>query len=440
MSEHEQKEGDLKIVRLVAENFKRLTAIDITPTRTVTKISGKNGAGKSSVLDSIAAVLGGPKLTDPVPIKSGETSAEVTVDLGELKVRRKWTAKGSYLEVFAADGSKLKSPQAVLDALFDAAGFDPFAFSRMTPAQQRDALIAMLGLGSSLDALDAKRQALYAERTDVGRQADRLTAQISAMPAPSALLPDSPVDVSALGEQLQAAKDRDREISNANQRIANTGSQLARIEQTIEDLKAERESLSARMAELAELISENTDEAKALKTAIDDAAKDVPRPIDSAAIVKEIRDAEFVNAEIRARDERRKAEAAAKAEHARYEKLSKEIAAIDADKAKLLSGAEWPVDGLGFGANGITYNGVPFEQASSAERLRISVAIGMRQNKRLRVMAIRDGSLLDSDSMKIIEDAAEAEGYQVFVEVTDSTNKIGIVIADGMIVANNDAA
>ena len=43
----------MKIVRLTAENFKRLIAVEITPQGNVIQITGKNGAGKSSLMGAM---------------------------------------------------------------------------------------------------------------------------------------------------------------------------------------------------------------------------------------------------------------------------------------------------------------------------------------------------------------------------------------------------
>lgn len=86
-------------------------------------IKGENGAGKSSVLDSIAYALGGEKLCPPQVIRKGARSATVRVDVGDLVVTRKWTAGGSRLEVV---GTKYQSPQAILDRLVGSLSFDPW--------------------------------------------------------------------------------------------------------------------------------------------------------------------------------------------------------------------------------------------------------------------------------------------------------------------------
>ena len=49
----------MRIVELKTENVKRIQAVEITPQGNVVVIGGKNGAGKSSVLDSIEYALHG---------------------------------------------------------------------------------------------------------------------------------------------------------------------------------------------------------------------------------------------------------------------------------------------------------------------------------------------------------------------------------------------
>ena len=57
----------------------------------------------------------------------------------------------------------------------------------------------------------------------------------------------------------------------------------------------------------------------------------------------------------------------------------------------------------------------------------------------LRIIRIMDGSLLDSESLEVIRKAAVEKDYQVWIESVDETGKIGIVIEDGQIVADNQS-
>ena len=47
----------MKILTLTAENFMRLAAVEITPDGNMVQITGRNGMGKSSVLNAIWAAI-----------------------------------------------------------------------------------------------------------------------------------------------------------------------------------------------------------------------------------------------------------------------------------------------------------------------------------------------------------------------------------------------
>ena len=103
-----------------------------------------------------------------------------------------------------------------------------------------------------------------------------------------------------------------------------------------------------------------------------------------------------------------------------------------------LADAKFPVAGLGFGDGCVTYKDIPLSQASSAEQIRVSMAIAMATNPDLKVIHIAAGSLLDSEGMNIIKEMAESGDYQVWIEKVDESGKVGIVFEDGEIVAVNE--
>ena len=139
----------MKIVSLETENVKRLKAVRIEPDGTMVVIGGRNAQGKSSVLDSIEMALGGKESAPREPIRRGEKSARVVLQLdGEygLKIVRKFTEKGSTLSIETADGMKPKSPQGLLDQLCNRIAFDPLQFVRQKPADQAATLRKLVGL------------------------------------------------------------------------------------------------------------------------------------------------------------------------------------------------------------------------------------------------------------------------------------------------------
>ena len=88
------KDDDVKVnyrlVEMQASNFLILKAVTIRPDRSVFRISGQNGMGKSSVLSIVSAAIGGSKLCPKQAIRKGETEAMVSADFGALKATRRF--------------------------------------------------------------------------------------------------------------------------------------------------------------------------------------------------------------------------------------------------------------------------------------------------------------------------------------------------------------
>ena len=79
---------------------------------------------------------------------------------------------------------------------------------------------------------------------------------------------------------------------------------------------------------------------------------------------------------------------------------------------------------------------LPFEQASQAQQLRAAIGLAMSIKPDLRVILLRDGALLDSDSLQAVRDLADKHDFQVWIERVGDSDECGIVIEDGEIVAS----
>jgi hypothetical protein len=113
------------------------------------------------------------------------------------------------------------------------------------------------------------------------------------------------------------------------------------------------------------------------------------------------------------------------------------MAEREAQRKAALAKARMPIEGLAFGVDDagkatVLFNGQPFEQASTAEQIRASTAIAMAGNPQLRVLRIKDGSLLDEDSMALVAEMAAAEDFQLWVEVVRGDG-VGIIMEDGAV-------
>ena len=144
---------------------------------------------------------------------------------------------------------------------------------------------------------------------------------------------------------------------------------------------------------------------------------------------------EETNAAIRANNAARDKQAQKEALRGEYKTLTERLEALDKTKAKALEAATFPVVGLGFDDTGVTYQGVPFSQASSAEQIRVSVAMAMAMNPKLRVLRIKDGSLLDADAMEALRAQVAENDFQLWVERVGNADDGAILIEDGEVQA-----
>lgn len=422
----------MKILELRAENVKRLSVVQITPSGNLVQITGRNGSGKSSVLDSIMWALEGAAGIQSQPIRKGETFASIRLDLGDLVVYRRFTESGSTLTVENRDGLRYKKPQDVLDKLLGTISFDPLAFARQKPKEQFETLRQLVPVAVDFEQIERLNEADRTERTAVNRSIKIIRAQITSAAPVADDLPAESIDTNALVDEIAAVGKHNAAIEREREKRA---AMLKRIEQTREQVAKDR-----RQAErLLEVAATNAAEADRMEQAFGTLPA-IPEPANPDAIRARLGEAQQINDDIARRnkvDELKQKLAEAEAE---AEQIAAQIAAREQDKREAIAAAKMPVEGIGFGEGAVLLNGIPFDQGSDAEQLRASCAIAMAMNPKLRVLRIRDGSLLDESGLRLLAEMADANDTQVWIERVDSSGAVGIVMEDGMVVSQREPA
>lgn len=444
----------MKIVKLKAENVKRLSAVEITPDGSTVLIGGKNEAGKSSVLDAIAMALGGAKLAPPQPIRKGQNEAVIEVDLGDYVVTRRFkrvfkevgsdqpdVPTDEYTSTLAVTSkpkgdepaAKFASPQAMLDKLLGSLSFDPLTFATAHATDQAAILRRVVKLDTS--DLDQAITDLEAKQTEANRELKEANAAAKNNywhdDAPTARI--SAADLTGELEEGQRLKDlvtfhqrnldqfkRDH-AANIKSRESYAG-QLAEARKKVEQLEAtvaqydkdieasERQvTLSSEQLASAQANAPNMDDIKARVAQVEDLNRKFE------ANRKFVDDAERIKAATRVRDS-----------------IVANLNAARGAREARVAQAKFPVEGLAFGDAGVLYNGIPFAQASTAAKLRVSVAVGLALNPALKVLLIREGAFLDADNLALVGQLAEEAGAQIWIERV-GTDGVGVVIEDGRV-------
>lgn len=425
-----------KIISLQAENFKKLKAVNITPTGSTVLLTGKNGAGKSSVLDAIMAALCGKKYCPEKAVRHGEERAKVVVDMGKFKAIRTFNADGGgTLRVESADGFQASTPQKLLDTIVGDIAFDPMDFIRMgsTAAgrkEQRVILMKMAGLDFS--DLDARIAEIKSERSVVNAEKNRIAALLKDTVIDEGL-PSEEISIGDLTDKVNAALDHNAKIQSAKTEYVQLNGNVVRQQDHIDSIDERIRHLRQQIAEYEQLKEKEVVKLEQLIEQRDAVAVD-DQPIDIAPIRAEIAAAEAKNAQIRRNREAAKLNKALKDATAMFARLGNEMKAAENEKAERLSNADFPVAGLSVDENGVTYDGIPLAQVNTAKQLEIGVAISMRLNPKLKVLRM-SGNDLDSESLATISKMVDAEGYQAWIERVDESGKVGIYIEEGEVVS-----
>lgn len=390
----------MRIVELQAENVKRLKAVSIKPDGNVVVIGGNNGEGKTSTLDAIMYALGGKAAIPDEPVRHGEKKAKVTLDLDEYTVTRTMTpGGGGTLTVKGKDGGKYE--QTLLNSFLGSISLDPLAFTRMSAKDQAEALRKMLGLDFSM--VDHKRQALYDERTLIGREVKSLKGQLDGLPEHD-LPEDMSMSMSDLLKKLDEVQDHNSEVRAAKNNLSYWCDQIEDSRMTIERLKQELEEAEREMNSRQQKFLEAEKEADGLEE------------IDEGPIRQQMAKVEEVSSKIRDNETRAGVVKMLEEKESEYSKLTGDIASIDKEKADALATVKMPLDGLSIEDGELRFNGTIFSECSGAEKLRVSVAMACAASPDLKVFLVRDGSLMDDASMKMLAEIAAEHDAQVWVE------------------------
>lgn len=479
-----------KIVALTAENIKRLSVVHIEPNGNTILIGGKNAQGKSSVLDSILYAMGGANSFPDQPIRNGQESAEIEIDLGDIVVRRKITKSNTTVTVKTKDGASYSSPQKVLDGLYSKLSFDPLAFASMKPADQTKALMSLLGIDTS--ELDKQYAKIFAERTGVNYQVKDAQGDLDRCEEILIEVPTERPDVTEISSRLESAIESNGIADRQTEKIESLKADIAERQEEIDSIVGkiecakqdcaeeqdvlirvvnstrehdrirhlrELEELTARHtrenndreqrheADLArvrqtyqerEISLRNQDAALKSSNERDQAllaeSQSTDDRIDVNAIREELAKASELQHAFDVAQDRAEKQAKYDSRFQESEELTAELESIKDKKLRILAEANYPIPGLAVSEDGtVLFDGVPLSQASRAQQIRTSVAIGIAMNPKLKVLLIRDGSLLDEDNLKLVADMATEHDAQIWIERVGDKDESAIIIEDGHI-------
>lgn len=408
----------VKINELLIENVKRVKAVQFEPSADgLTIIGGRNGQGKTSVLDAIAWALGGNNYKPSVPERDGAlVPPNLHIELSNgLIVERK--GKNSTLKVTDPNGNK--SGQQLLNEFVSTLALDLPKFINESDKDKADSLLKILGIGDVLAQLDTKENQLYAQRTEVGRIADRKKKAADEMPMyPN--VPKEPVSATELIKQQQEILARNGENEQKRQNAARYERMLAKAQIAFDEAKAalqkaEQDCLTARKS-AEDLHDEST-----------------------AELEKNLAEIEALNIKIRANSTKEAAEVEANNLQQEYDGLTEQIESVREERNKLLDSAELPLPGLSVKDGKLIYNNMPWDGMSGSDQLKVATAIVRKLNPQCGFVLMDKLEQMDLETLQEFGAWLKQEGLQVIATRVSTGDECSIIIEDGMVKGDTEA-
>lgn len=429
-----EESESIVISRLSIENALGIKMVSITPDGKPILLTGRNEAGKTSILKAIEAFRG-KRFRDEDFIRHGAEKAVIQLDTPRWEAKLTVTAKTERLEVRPPGGKPHASPQEILNAWFGDVTFDPLAFKLMKLPEQVRIIRELTGLDTSAE--DAAITEKYTARTEVNRRLKAAQAVLGQMPTYDEDLPEEPIPIKTITDELAECRELERQHFEA----------INSRETHLKWIKVSEDNITTWEEEIRLLQAKITDSKIAIGT-YNQWLEENPVPEDKftkrkAQAEQRLMDLDETNEKIRKTQERAKQEENVSMLQLESNNLSIDLTYWQEEKIKKLEAVKYPIEGLKLENDQLYFNGIPFQQLSTGRGMQISCAIAASLNPALRTILIRDGSLLDREGRAEVLRFAEERGFQVWMEMMDEPETIdgqtyypaGFYMESGSIVA-----
>lgn len=405
------QEDDVQTFKI--ENYKGIRGtVEVSTDGGSVIVQGRNAAGKSSFIDGITELFDarGIRLT-PHPINHGaeDAKAEFTDTELDVKITREWKRSKngkptSTLTVHALDGAKHAKPADLIAELTGGIIFDPSKFLLLDPKPQRDMLLRKVELPFDLDEIEGRERAAEDERLKRGQAARAAEGAVTNADRPAPGTPADPVSTAELVAKLEEAYRHNAHVRALGVKIEDGHTSMVDAEARIERLEAELAEAKQARNELAARINAAAEE-------LGNAS-----PIDTTELEEKVRNVDEINRNVQMGENYRELEKRASMARVEWEAASAQVAMIQQEKTDGLKQAVFPHPSLSVSDEGVLFDGVPFAQVNTGQREEAAFAIATAGLPKLRLVVVKNGDLMDEESLAKIDAIAEERGYTVLIE------------------------
>lgn len=450
------------------------------------ELIGKNGVGKTSVIDAIKYALTNKSDRDYI-VRSGETEGEIIIETDTgLSIDRKCRTNQADYKAIKQSGVSVNSPETLLRELFTNLQLNPVEFLQMTKQQQNSIILDMINYDWNLNTIkewfgeipswinyeqnilkvlsdiQSEKGEYFKTRQDINRDIRNKKAFIEDIAKTIPVKYDvERWEKANLGEAyktIEAVKNRNNQISKAKILIQNQENTIRGIDADREiaisalnkEIDAEAKSINDSIVDLKHQIEMLEKQGKNLASekeqklkVIEAEHKEKIAQFETSLKAYE----EYANAEIKDTTEMEQKVANAEEmkshinEYRRMERLENEVDELktrsDAltakiEKArnlpgKILEECSIPIDGLTV-VDGIPLiNGLPVSNLSDGEKLNLCVDVAIQNPNGLHIILIDGIERLASDMRENLYKKCKEKGLQFIATRTTDDEDMTVI-------------
>lgn len=418
----------MKVSSIEIINILGIKELKFSPGK-VTEVTGKNGAGKSSVLEAVKAVLKGGSQAHL--LRNGEEEGQIVFVLDNgIEIRKIITKEETQVKMTHPEHGKVSSPAKMIAGLADALSVNPVDFLTADPKKRIEVLMETMPLkidpetmksmvgnfdfmelsdvredDHALKILDKARKAAFNRRQDVNRTAKEKRSTVEQLSTgierPRATVGDLKAEaevIAALLKPLNAKRDeRVAELSGLKLRemTAEQDWREKEIQRIRDDFELKINAITTRYSEPDELrqaieaeIAEKEKTAEAIKTEIERAIKS-----QTALDAVDMMTTDAQRLELKS------------------EALTECIHQLEQAKVSLLK--VLPIQGIEIKDGVLLVDGVDFETVNKAKRVEVAVKIAKLRAKQLGMVCVDEAENLDDETFALLEAELEKSGLQL---------------------------
>jgi hypothetical protein len=426
-------ENYLHVLKTSISNFKNIGYKEVDFGGRSALIVGPNQAGKSSLIQAICSPVNA-KMIPPEPVKKGEERGQVLLQIGGVmngeevvyNITTYFSPEYQKGRLVIEDefGGKIPGGVKMLESILGNIGFDIMEFVRLGRTdtgkvskdgvrRQIEILKSLLSKDDlrSLYALDQEYSQKYDERTEINREISRREKLIESykmeFTQDDIQKYSKPMNAEEITKQLQVAN-----VHNSN--VDKGEAKKEALKESASTLERQIEEIERMLTEKRNALIDTKNDLEKVRTWLDNN----PRK-NTDEISAQFQTISEHNEKHRKITEATSEKAILDTDKSKSETITGRLAEIQNEKKEVFANSSLPIKGLEFDDEKITFKGLPLDddQLPTSQLIGIGVKIGMAYAPNLRLLIIKDGSLLDKKTLDFILKICDEQNYQVLIEM-----------------------